>query len=63
MKDYQNELSFYLVGSYIYHKYSENYKHINMTGDRNTFFYVLGWHINQSFPDAYIQIHNTIITQ
>ena len=43
----------YLVGSYIYSIYKEKTRGFEITGDFDTFCFVLGWHIQQTFPEAY----------
>ncbi len=43
----------YLIGLYVYNIYTNFNIEINITGDEDIFYYVLGWHINQSYPDIY----------
>ena len=50
----------YRAGSYVYSKYKEFNDH-EITGDENTFYYILGWNIQQSYPEAYNHIIDNII--
>ena len=52
----------YMVGSYVYSKYKEisDTKH-KITGDENTFYYILGWNIQQSYSEAYNHIIDNLI--
>ena len=53
----------YMVGSYVYSVY-HNKKDFNdhkITGDEDTFYYILGWNIQQSYSEAYNHIIDNII--
>lgn len=51
----------YLVGSYIYSCYQNNTGGINISGDVDMFYFVLGWHVHQLYPQMYGQIYNDLI--
>jgi len=46
------------VGSYVYSIYKEKTGGIKIDGKENIFYYVLGWHIQQSFPVVFDEIIN-----
>ena len=65
-----SDLLCYLVGSYVYNIYNTYNTHnthnthtdindnFKITGDKDHYYYVLGWHIEQSYPEAYKHLTN-----
>ena len=51
----------YLVGSYVYSIYKKNTGGIKINGDKDSFYFILGWHIQQSYPQVYNSISNNLI--
>lgn len=43
----------YWVGSYVYSIYKERTGGIEITGDVDIFYYILGWNIQHSFPAVF----------
>ena len=46
----------YSIGSYVYDVYKDKIGKINITGDIDHFYVVLGWHVQQSHPLIYKQL-------
>ena len=50
----------YLVGMYVYSIYQEQVGDIVINGSIENFYHVLGWHIEQSYPEVYNKILLTL---
>ncbi len=49
-----------MVGSYVYDVFKTKNNEHKITGDPDKFFYVLGWHIQQSYPKIYKKIRERL---
>ncbi len=54
-------LDIYLVGNYVYSVYKKQTGGIDITGDPNEFYLVLGWAIKSHYIDGYNHIINNLI--
>lgn len=55
--EYTND---HLVGSYVWSVYNNINNNKEISGDINMFYFVLGWHIHQSYPIIYEKILNSL---